>query len=134
MHSYLAVGAGNAAIPALKVVRPSNEKRTVGRKTNAQYRSRGRLTEREMERLIEAAKDNRYGHRDATMVLLRTGTACGLQNWLTSLGADGPEWRPSCTSVESNRVVLRRILSPGWSYAPCGGWNGTRRSNRHSSS
>ena len=31
---------------------------------------REHLTEREVERLIEAAKDNRWGHRDATMVLL----------------------------------------------------------------
>jgi integrase len=29
-----------------------------------------RLTEREVERLIEAVKDNRHGHRDATMVLI----------------------------------------------------------------
>ena len=28
------------------------------------------LTEREVERLIEAAKSNRHGHRDATMVLV----------------------------------------------------------------
>jgi hypothetical protein len=28
-----------------------------------------RLTEREVERLIEAAKDNRWGPRDSTMVL-----------------------------------------------------------------
>jgi type 1 fimbriae regulatory protein FimB/type 1 fimbriae regulatory protein FimE len=40
------------------------------RKPNAAYRSREHLTEREVERLIEAAKDNRWGHRDATMVLL----------------------------------------------------------------
>jgi integrase len=59
-----------AAIPALKLVAPSNEKRTVGRKANAQYRTREHLTEREVERLIEAAKNNRYGHRDATMVLI----------------------------------------------------------------
>src|SRR5262249_6221732 len=32
--------------------------------------SREHLTEREVGRLIEAAKDNRWGHRDATMVLL----------------------------------------------------------------
>ena len=59
-----------APIPALKLVRPTNEKRTVGRKANAQYRTREHLTEREVERLIEAAKNNRYGHRDATMVLI----------------------------------------------------------------
>jgi hypothetical protein len=36
---------------------------TVGR------RSREYLTEREVERLIEAAKQNRSGHRDATTIL-----------------------------------------------------------------
>jgi len=59
-----------AAIPALKLVGPGNEKRTVGREANAHYRTREHLTEREVERLIEAAKDNRRGHRDATMLLL----------------------------------------------------------------
>ena len=59
-----------ASIPALKLASPANKKRTVGRKANAAYRTREHLTEREVERLVEAAKDNRYGHRDATMVLL----------------------------------------------------------------
>jgi integrase len=40
------------------------------RKPNAEYRSREHLTEREVERLIKAVKDNRWGHRDATMVLM----------------------------------------------------------------
>jgi integrase len=40
------------------------------RKPNAEYRSREHLTEREVERLIEAVKGNRWGHRDATMVLI----------------------------------------------------------------
>jgi type 1 fimbriae regulatory protein FimB/type 1 fimbriae regulatory protein FimE len=44
--------------------------RQSGYGSNAAYRSREHLTEREIERLIEAAKDNRWGHRDATMVLL----------------------------------------------------------------
>ncbi len=59
-----------AAIPALKLVAPTNEKRTVRRKANAEYRTREHLTEREVERLIEAAKDNRWGHRDSTMILI----------------------------------------------------------------
>src|SRR5262249_57563161 len=59
-----------ATIPALKVVAPTNKKRTVGRKANAEYRTREHLTEREVERLVEAAKDNRWGHRDATMILI----------------------------------------------------------------
>jgi type 1 fimbriae regulatory protein FimB/type 1 fimbriae regulatory protein FimE len=61
------------AIQHLKVVRPTHEKRTVAsprRKANAEYRTREHLTEREVERLIAAAKNNRWGHRDSTMVLL----------------------------------------------------------------
>ena len=60
-----------SAHPAL--VPPTNEKFTVRmprRKPNAEYRSREHLTEREVERLVEAVKDNRWGHRDATMVLI----------------------------------------------------------------
>jgi integrase len=43
------------------------------------------LTEREVERLIEAAKSNRHGHRDATMILvayrhgLRASEVCSLE-------------------------------------------------------
>jgi integrase len=59
-----------AIIPALKVVAPTNKKRTVGRKANAEYRTREHLTEQEVERLVEAARDNRHGHRDFTMVLI----------------------------------------------------------------
>src|SRR5262249_16092777 len=61
------------AIRHLKVVRPTDKKRTVEmpvRKPNSKYRTREHLTEREVGRLVEAAKDNRYGHRDSTMVLL----------------------------------------------------------------
>ena len=61
------------AIPTLRLVAPANKKRTVAaqrRKRNSEYRPREHLTEREVERLIEAAKDNRWGHRDSTMALL----------------------------------------------------------------
>jgi len=67
-----------AATARLTVVAPDSEKCTVQsvparlprRKPNPEYRSREHLTEREVERLIEAMKGNRWGHRDATMVLL----------------------------------------------------------------
>jgi integrase len=59
-----------AQIVQLAVVGSANEKFTVRRKPNDAYRSREHLTEREVERLIEAVKGNRQGHRDATMVLL----------------------------------------------------------------
>jgi site-specific recombinase XerD len=54
------------------VVAPAPENCTVGpmRRKNSAYRKREHLTEDEVERLIEAAKDNRWGHRDSTMVLI----------------------------------------------------------------
>jgi integrase len=56
----------------LKLVAPATKNRTVPPKRlpNGKLRTREYLTEEEVERLIEAAKGNRYGHRDATMVLM----------------------------------------------------------------
>jgi integrase len=56
----------------LKLVTPTTVKRTVTprRRQNGDLRTREYLTEHEVERLIEAAKRNRHGHRDATMVLV----------------------------------------------------------------
>jgi integrase len=56
----------------LRLVSPTNVNRTVTlrRRPNAELRTREHLTEREVGRLIEAAKDNRHGHRDSTMVLV----------------------------------------------------------------
>jgi len=54
-----------------KLVAPGIEKRTVGgRRPNAELRTREYLTEAEVARLIDQAKDNRHGHRDATMMLV----------------------------------------------------------------
>jgi len=61
------------AIRHLRVVRPTNKKRTVDlpvRKPNSEYRTREHLTEAEVKKLIKATAANRYGHRDSTMVLL----------------------------------------------------------------
>jgi integrase len=56
----------------IRLVAPQGEKRAVapGRGLNTDYRDREHLTETEVESLIEAAKTNRYGHRDATMILM----------------------------------------------------------------
>jgi integrase len=58
--------------PRLRLVAPITENRTVTprRPKNGSLRTREHLTIDEVERLIEAAKTNRYGHRDALMVLL----------------------------------------------------------------
>jgi type 1 fimbriae regulatory protein FimB/type 1 fimbriae regulatory protein FimE len=73
--------------PFLKLVSPPPENRAVGptRLPNSEYRSREHLTPSEVEQLIEAAKTNRHGHRDATMLLvafrhgLRASELCGLE-------------------------------------------------------
>jgi type 1 fimbriae regulatory protein FimB/type 1 fimbriae regulatory protein FimE len=56
----------------LRIVAPTIENRTVTpkRRPNADLRTREYLTDAEIEKLTEAAKLNRYGHRDATMVLV----------------------------------------------------------------
>ena len=56
----------------LKLVAPITVKRTVTprRLPNADLRTREHLIEAEVERLMAVAKNNRHGHRDATMVLL----------------------------------------------------------------
>ena len=56
----------------LKLVSPATAKRTVApvRRPNAELRPREHLTEREVEKLIEAAKGNRWGQRDASMILI----------------------------------------------------------------
>ena len=75
------------AIPRLKLVSPTKEIRTVMplRRPNAELRPREHLTEREVDKLIEAARGNRWGQRDATIILiafrhgLRASELCSLQ-------------------------------------------------------
>jgi type 1 fimbriae regulatory protein FimB/type 1 fimbriae regulatory protein FimE len=56
----------------LRLVRPTAQNRTVTprRAKNAELRTREYLTPDEVEKLITAAKRNRHGHRDATMLLV----------------------------------------------------------------
>ena len=56
----------------LTLVTPSTVNRTVmpQRHPNADLRTREHLTEAEVQRLMDAARKNRWGHRDATMVLV----------------------------------------------------------------
>jgi site-specific recombinase XerD len=73
MEIVIVAGMGKSSMNSTRDNRTrSTEKRTVsrGRLPNAAYRTREYLTEREIERLMKAAGDNRYGHRDATMILL----------------------------------------------------------------
>ena len=70
----------------LNLVGPRNKNRQVlYRSTNADLRTREYLTPAEIEKLIKAAKDGRYGHRDAGLILvayrhgLRAKEACELE-------------------------------------------------------
>ena len=57
----------------LKLVAPNTENRTVAtprRKPNVELRTREYLTDAEIESLTDAAKGNRHGRRDATMILI----------------------------------------------------------------
>src|SRR5262245_11249582 len=62
-------------IAHLKLVEPCNENRQVeqqapGRVTNAEMRSREYLTPAEIEKLIKAAKEGRWGLRDACLIMV----------------------------------------------------------------
>jgi integrase len=65
-------GGNYMAKPHLKLVTPAILNRTVTPKRlpNGDLRTREYLTEAEVERLMTAAKKNRWGHRDATMLLV----------------------------------------------------------------
>ena len=56
----------------LKLIAPTEVLRTVAptRRPNAEIRTREHLTPGEVVALIEAAKANRHGHRDASMILI----------------------------------------------------------------
>jgi integrase len=73
--------------PNLKLVSPAKELRAVQlrRIPNKDMRPREHLTELEVDKLIRAARDNRHGARDATMIRiafrhgLRVSELCALQ-------------------------------------------------------
>ena len=56
----------------LRLITPTTVNRTVTprRPPNKDLRTREHLTEAEVERLIRTAGKNRWGHRDATMILV----------------------------------------------------------------
>jgi integrase len=70
----------------LRLVRPRHKNRSVlVRPPNDELRSREYLTVAEVERLMKAAQHGRYGHRDATLILvafrhgLRAAEICDLE-------------------------------------------------------
>jgi type 1 fimbriae regulatory protein FimB/type 1 fimbriae regulatory protein FimE len=96
----------------LKLVSPATVNRTVTplRRPNAELRPREHLTEHEVEKLVKAAKGNRWGQRDSTVLLiafrhgLRASEVCGLQ------------W--SDVEFESGTLHLRRAKGGATSTHP----------------
>ena len=121
----------------LKLVTPATVKRTVTprRLPNGKLRTRVYLTEAEVERLMGAAKGNRYGHRDATMVLvayrhgLRASELVDLR-----CGSRSSSERLPCTSAGSRKALPARTRSSGTNYGRCDGSSASRSLNRRSCS
>lgn len=82
----------------LKLVVPTTEKRTVTprRAKNSALRTREYLTLQEVEALMAAARQNRHGHRDATMILI------AFRHGLRASEAVDLRW----DQVDFNRAVL----------------------------
>ena len=118
----------------LKLVSPATVNRTVRprRRPNKALRTREYLTEAEFERLMKAATRNRWGHRDATMILVtyRHGLRAAE---LVDLRWDQIEFRTANLHV---RRVKRALPAPTpfWAMncAPCGGFSASRSLSRHS--
>jgi hypothetical protein len=92
----------------LRLVTPTIVNRTVTpkRPLNKDLRTREHLTEVEVERLINATQDNRYGHRDGAMILVAYRH-----------GLNRSRSRLSC-SLPSAVLHLRRPVLPEWLSAP----------------
>jgi integrase len=89
--------------PHLTVVGSTIVNRTVTprRRPNADLRTREYLTPDEIETLIEGVKDNRYGHRDATMILV--AYRHGLR------AAELVDLRWSQVDLDNARLHVRRV-------------------------
>jgi hypothetical protein len=119
--------------PRLRLVAPPIENRTVTprRPKNGDIRTRGHLTIDEVERLIEAAKNNRYGHRDALMVLLAFRHASSrLALILSSCGARTRAGRPCRQAAVTERGRCRMHGGAKGSGGPRGERNGNYRHGR----
>jgi integrase len=97
----------------LQLIRPSNENRSVRTRHRIPTRPSNRdLTPSEVQTLISAARKGRYGHRDATLILVAIGMDCGP---LRSAIWNGPRSnltaRPPYTFGGSRTASRRRIRS-----------------------
>jgi site-specific recombinase XerD len=77
-------------------------------------RSREYLTDREVERLIEAAKQNRSGHRDATAILVAYRHGLRASELLALLGRHRPRHRAlACAQGQERRCQRASDIGTG---------------------
>ena len=106
----------------LKLVSPATVKRTVAppRRPNAELRPREHLTEREVEKLIEAAKGNRRSARDSAMILSASGTAYGRRRCANCSGATWSSRPAPCTCAGPRAGQPQRIRCWAMNCGHCG--------------
>src|SRR5262249_47427207 len=90
----------------LQLVRPNNENRSVRAKrriptrpSNRDLRPREYLTPSEVEKLISTARKGRYGHRDATLILV------AYRHGLRAVELCDLEWSQVATARRTNRTT-----------------------------
>jgi integrase len=107
----------------LKGTRPADLRRPST--VSSSVRTREYLTGAEIERLMAAARAaSRYGHRDATMLLI------GYRHGLRAKELCELEWHQ--VELDAGRLHVRRAKSgspsvhPATKYVPCGVYSGSR--------
>ena len=107
---------------------PTTKKRTVrrGRLPNTHYRVREYLTEKEVERLMKAAGDNRYGHRDATMILLSYRHGLRASDYAPCGGSKLTLPMVGCMCPAPKAAFPRSTPSRGQNSAPCAAYSASR--------
>ena len=115
----------------LKLIAPNTENRTVTpkRRPNADLRSREYPTDAEVERLTDAARANRWGQRDVTMILVayRHGLSELVDLRCGTRSTSKPQPLPS---AGQRRARLARTQSVAMNYGLCVAWLESRIPNR----
>src|SRR5262252_7316960 len=127
--------------PHLTLVAPTyvigtvaDRRRPPPRRRNAEVRAREYLTDGEIARLITAAGKNRYGHRDAIMVLVayRHGLRAGELVTLRWDAVDFAHGRLHVSRLKGSSESVHRC--PVASYGRCAGSGASRIRHRRLSS
>ena len=113
-----------AVVPLLREVPPKRQ--TPVRKPNAELRTREHLAEQEVQKLIEAAKDNRNGHRDACMILIAYRHGLRARSLSICAGSRCTSAAPTSMSAGARRARPARTRSAAENCGLCASSSGTK--------